>query len=113
MPDLLTGLVITLGMVLSTAPLAFVAIAAVKRQGILAEHWRLLGKIVVAALMARAPLGYLVLRNQPLELRMVLAAPASGFLTRPWCRGSFRKPTAKVSQASRECFTSVSRRSMS
>jgi zinc transporter, ZIP family len=51
MPDLLTGLVITLGMALSTAPLAFVAIAAAKRQGILAEHWRLLGEIVVAARM--------------------------------------------------------------
>jgi hypothetical protein len=51
MPDLLTGLVITLGMALSTAPLAFVAIAAAKRQGILAEHWRLLGEIIVAALM--------------------------------------------------------------
>ena len=67
----------------------------------------------MAALMAGALLGYLVLRNQSLELRMVLAALASGFLTRPWCKGLFRKPTAKVSQASRECFTSVSRRSMS
>ena len=45
MPDLLTGLVITLGMALSTAPLAFVAIAAAKRQGMLAEHRRLLGII--------------------------------------------------------------------
>ena len=57
MPDLLTGLVITLGMALSTAPLAFVAIAAAKRQGMLAEHRRLLGRVFVAALMAGALLG--------------------------------------------------------
>jgi zinc transporter ZupT len=34
----------------------------------------------VASLMAGALLGYLVLENQPLELRMVLVALASGFL---------------------------------
>jgi len=39
--DLLIGLV----MVLSMGPLAFVAIAAAKRQGMLAEHRRLLGII--------------------------------------------------------------------
>jgi len=76
----LTGLVITLGMALSTAPLAFVAMAAAKRQGMLAEHRRLPGRVFLAALMAGALLGYLVLRNQPLELRMVLVALASGLL---------------------------------
>jgi zinc transporter ZupT len=34
----------------------------------------------VIALMAGAILGYLVLQNQPLELRMILVALASGFL---------------------------------
>ena len=34
----------------------------------------------VVALMAGALLGYLVLQNQPLEVRMVLVALASGFL---------------------------------
>jgi ZIP family zinc transporter len=76
----LTGLVMALGMALSTAPLAFVTIATAKRQGMLAEHRRLLGRMFVAALMAGALLGYLVLQNQPLELRMVLVALASGFL---------------------------------
>ena len=80
MPDLLTGLVITLGMALSTAPLAFVTIATAKRQGMLAEHRRLLGWMFVASLMAGALLGYLVLQHRPLELRMVLVALASGFL---------------------------------
>ena len=36
--DLVTGLVMALGLALSTAPLAFVAIATAKRQGMLAEH---------------------------------------------------------------------------
>jgi len=74
--DLLIGLV----MVLSMGPLAFVATAAAKRQGMLAEHQRLLGRVFVAALMAGALSGYLVLQNQPLGLRMVLVALASGFL---------------------------------
>ena len=78
--DLLTGLVMALGLALSTAPLAFVAIATAKRQGISAEHRRLLGWMFVVALMAGALLGYLVLQNQPLAVRMVLVALASGFL---------------------------------
>jgi ZIP family zinc transporter len=78
--DLLTGLVMALGLALSTAPLAFVTIATAKRQGMSAEHRRLLGWMFVAALMAGALLGYLVLQNQPLEVRMVLVALASGFL---------------------------------
>ena len=78
--DLLTGLVMALGLALSTAPLAFVTIATAKRQGMSAEHRRLLGWMFVAALMAGALLGYLVLQNQPLGLRMVLVALASGFL---------------------------------
>ena len=55
--DLLTGLVMALGMALSMGPLAFVATAAAKRQGMLAEHQRLLGRVFVAALMAGALLG--------------------------------------------------------
>ena len=47
--DLLTGLVMALGLALSTAPLAFVTIATAKRQGMLAEHRRLLGWMFVAA----------------------------------------------------------------
>jgi hypothetical protein len=55
--DLLTELVMGLGMAPSTGPLAFVATAAAKRQGILAKHRRLLGRMFVAALMAGALLG--------------------------------------------------------
>jgi zinc transporter, ZIP family len=78
--NLLTGLVMALGLALSTAPLAFVTIATARRQGMLAEHRRLLGWMFVASLMAGALLGYLVLQHRPLELRMVLVALASGFL---------------------------------
>jgi len=78
--SLLTGLVMALGMALSTAPLAFVTIATAKRQGMLAEHRRLLGWMFVASLMAGALLGFLVLQYRPLELRMLLVALASGFL---------------------------------
>jgi hypothetical protein len=53
----LTGLVMALGMAPSMGPLAFVAIAAAKRQGILAEHQRSLERVSVAALMAGALLG--------------------------------------------------------
>ena len=78
--DLLTGLVMALGMALSTAPLAFVTISMAKRQGMSTEHRRLLGWMFVAALMVGAILGYLVLQNQSLGTRMVLVALASGFL---------------------------------
>jgi zinc transporter ZupT len=46
----------------------------------LAEHRRLLGEMLVAALMGGALLRYPVLQNRPLERRMVLVALASGFL---------------------------------
>ena len=78
--DLVTGLVMALGLALSTAPLAFVTIATAKRQGMSAKHRRLLGWLFLVALMAGALLGYLVLQNQPLAVRMVLVALASGFL---------------------------------
>lgn len=78
--DLLTGLVMALGLALSTAPLAFVTIATAKRQGMSSEHRRVLGGMFIVALMVGALLGYLVLQNQPLAVRMVLVALASGFL---------------------------------
>jgi ZIP family zinc transporter len=78
--DLLTGSIMAVGLALSSAPLAFVTIATAKRQGMAPEHRRLLGRTFMLALIAGALLGYVVLQNQPLELRMVLVALASGFL---------------------------------
>ncbi len=78
--DLMTGLVMALSLALGTLPLAFVTIATAKQQGVAAGQRRWLGWMLVAALMTGAILGYLVLQNQPLGLRMVLVALASGFL---------------------------------
>lgn len=44
------------------------------------ERRRLLSILFVVAIIGGAMLGYLVLRNQPLELRLILVALASGFL---------------------------------
>jgi zinc transporter, ZIP family len=78
--DLLTGLVMALGLAFGTAPLVFVTVATAKHQGMSAEHRQWLGVGFIVSLMAGALLGYLVLQNQPLAVRMVLVALASGFL---------------------------------
>ena len=85
--NLWTGLVMALGLALSTAPLAFVAIASAKHQGMSEGHRRLRG-YCCSSLLAGALLGYLVLQNQPLTARMVLVSLASGFLITV-DRGSF------------------------
>lgn len=74
------GLLLALGLAISTAPLTFVTTATAKRQGVSREHRRLLGLLCFLAVLVGAMLGYLVLRNQPLELRLILVALASGFL---------------------------------
>lgn len=77
---LLTGLVMAIGLALSTAPLAFVTIATAKKQGVGAAQRRTLGRLLVIAMIGGALLGFLVFQNQPLGLRMVLVGLASGFL---------------------------------
>lgn len=78
--NLLTGLVMAIGMALSTAPLVFISIATAKRQGMAPQRRRVLGWLFAAAMMAGALLGFFVLQNQPVEVRMVLVSLASGFL---------------------------------
>lgn len=75
-----TGLLLALGLAVSTAPLAFVTTATAKRQGVSREHRRLLSILFVVCIMGGAILGFGLLRNQSLELRLVLMALASGFL---------------------------------
>jgi ZIP family zinc transporter len=75
-----TGLLLALGLAVSTAPLTFVTTATAKRQGVSRASRRLLGALCFAAVSTGALLGYLVLRNQALELRLILIALASGFL---------------------------------
>ena len=77
---LATGLLLALGLAVSTAPLAFVTTATAKRQGVPQRQRRLLSVLFIVAIIGGALLGFLVLRNQPLELRLILIALASGFL---------------------------------
>jgi len=77
---LATGLLLALGMAISTAPLAFVATATAKRQGIAERQRKRLAYLFIAAVVGGAMLGYVVLRNQPLDVRVILIALASGFL---------------------------------
>lgn len=77
---LMTGLLLALGMAISTAPLAFVATATAKRQGIAEQQRKRLAYLFIVAIIGGAALGYVVLREQSLEVRMFLVALASGFL---------------------------------
>lgn len=78
---LATGLLLALGMAVSTMPLAFVTTATAKRQGVSPGRRRLLSYLFIVAIVGGAMLGFLVLRDQPLEARMIIVALAAGFLT--------------------------------
>jgi len=75
-----TGLLVALSLGISAAPMAFVAIATAKRQGVSKERRRLLSFLFVLCVLAGAMLGFLMLRNRSLELRLILVALVSGFL---------------------------------
>ncbi|HMN28096.1 MAG TPA: hypothetical protein PKE45_08070, partial [Caldilineaceae bacterium] len=77
---LATGLMLALGLAISTMPLAFVTTATAKRQGVSPENRRLLSYLFVICIVGGALIGYGLLRNQPLGLRLILIALASGFL---------------------------------
>lgn len=77
---LAAGLLLALGLAVSTAPLTFVTTATAKRQGVPLKSRRLLALLFFLAMLLGAIFGYLVLRNQPLEIRLILVALASGFL---------------------------------
>lgn len=76
----MTGLLLALGMALSTLPLAFVTVATARRQGMLLPQRRILSGLIFLCVLAGAVLGYLVVRNQPESVKYVLVALASGFL---------------------------------
>jgi zinc transporter, ZIP family len=77
---LATGLLLALGLAVSTAPLAFVTIATAKRQGMSRENRRRLSILFFVCVVAGALIGYVVLRNQAQAVRLILIALASGFL---------------------------------
>jgi ZIP family zinc transporter len=75
-----TGLLLALGLSISTVPLAFVTIATAKRQGMPKKNRNLLAYLFVVCIIGGAILGFGLLRNQALETRLILIALASGFL---------------------------------
>ncbi|HYO87980.1 MAG TPA: hypothetical protein VER79_04985 [Candidatus Limnocylindrales bacterium] len=77
---LATGLALAISIAISTAPLALVSIATAKTQGKSVKFRRVLSLLFFAAILGGALLGFLVLRNVTLELRLLVIAIASGFL---------------------------------
>ncbi len=75
-----TGVLLAIGIAISTAPLAFVTISTAKRQGMAVERRRQLGILFFVFLVAGAVLGYVLLRDQPASIKLTLIALASGFL---------------------------------
>lgn len=75
-----TGLLLALGLSISTLPLAFVTIATAKKQGMPKKNRSMLAYLFVLCIVGGALIGYGLLRNQSLEVRLVLIALASGFL---------------------------------
>jgi ZIP family zinc transporter len=75
-----TGLLLALGLSISTVPLAFVTISTAKRQGMSKEKRNLLANMFLLCIVGGAIFGYGLLRNQTLEIRLFLIALASGFL---------------------------------
>lgn len=74
------GLVLALGVAISTAPLAFVTTSTAKRQGVSPERRRLLSYLYILGIMGGALAGFVLVRNQSDVVRLVLLALASGFL---------------------------------
>jgi zinc transporter, ZIP family len=77
---LATGLLLAVGLSISTMPLAFVTIATAKNQGVSQKSRRILSYLFIVCMIGGAVIGYGLLRNQSLDLRLVLIALASGFL---------------------------------
>lgn len=75
-----TGLLLAMGLAISTLPLAFVTIATAKRQGMSPEGRRRLSLLFIVCIMGGAMLGFGPFRNQSLEVRLILIALSSGFL---------------------------------
>ncbi len=77
---LATGLLLAVGMALSTMPLAFVTISTAKRQGMPREQRRLLSAALLLCVLVGAVVGYLVVRNLSDAVSLTLISFAGGFL---------------------------------
>ncbi|MET9019619.1 hypothetical protein ABZV93_06540 [Actinopolymorpha sp. NPDC004070] len=78
--NLATGLLLATGMAIAQAPLAFVAIATAKAQGMAPNRRRLLTAIFFAIIAVCVLLGNLVLKNQSETIILTLIAASGGFL---------------------------------
>lgn len=74
------GLLLALGIVVSTTPLAFVTTATAKRQGVPKDRRRMLSFLYVMCMVGGTLFGYVLLRNQSEPVRAIVIALASGFL---------------------------------
>jgi ZIP family zinc transporter len=75
-----TGLLLAIGLSLSTAPLAFVTTATAKRQGVPRKDRQLLSILFLVCIIAGAILGYALFRDLSEAVRLTLIALAAGFL---------------------------------
>jgi len=78
--SLVTGLRLGLGLSVSQTPLAFVATATAKKQGMPPRHRRFLGLSFFVTMLGGALVGYLLLKNQSEHVRLALIAVGAGFL---------------------------------
>jgi zinc transporter, ZIP family len=78
--NLKTGLLMALGLSISTVPLAFVTIATAKRQGMPKRLRSRLAYLFFLCIVGGAMIGFGLLSQQPLEVRLFLVSLASGFL---------------------------------
>lgn len=78
--SLATGMQLALGIAVSQTPLAFVATATARKQGMAPETRRWLAVMYFACMLAGTVLGYLLLRNQSEEIRLTMIAAGAGFL---------------------------------
>lgn len=74
------GLLLALSIAISSAPLALVTISLARHAGVSRRSRQLLFALFFIAIVGGALFGYLVLRNQSLDVRFLMVAIASGFL---------------------------------
>jgi zinc transporter, ZIP family len=99
-----TGVLLALGMAVSTAPLAFVTIATAKHQAVPPRQRRRLSIAFVLAVLAGAILGYWWLREQSLDVKLVLIALVSGFLITLVTQSMIRQATRRRFEPLRDLF---------
>lgn len=74
------GIVLALSIAISGAPLALVTISLARQMGESRRFRQVLFALFFACIVGGALFGFLVLRNQSIELRLLMIAAAAGFL---------------------------------